>query len=245
MKRVLFLLLVLFLVAASAYARVGGGESYSGGGSSSSGGRGGGSDGGDAELLYYLFRFLLWLTMEYPAIGIPVDIVVVILLVRWWRRKNSGEILTISTVTNAGATPERLDALRKFDPNFSEITFSDFCYSLYAKAHYARGTGDLERYAPYLSENAREALRTRGSAEVTGVIIGSMTITSVRGLDTPTVTVTILFESNYTENGETAYVKEQWVLERKRDILSPPPEKAKADHCPLCGAALQTRTDGA
>jgi ribosomal protein S27AE len=41
------------------------------------------------------------------------------------------------------------------------------------------------------------------------------------------------------------YVREQWTLERRRDILSPPPEKAKADHCPRCGAALQTRTDGA
>jgi ribosomal protein L24E len=34
------------------------------------------------------------------------------------------------------------------------------------------------------------------------------------------------------------------MLERQRDILSPPPEKAKADHCPRCGAALRTRTDG-
>lgn len=248
MKRVLFLMLVLLLVVVSADARVGGGESYSGGGSSSSGGSGGGGgDSGDAELLYYLFRFLLWLTMEYPAIGIPVDIVVVIILVRWWRRKNSGEILTISTVTNVGPAPTRLDALRKFDPNFSEITFSDFCYSLYAKAHYARATGDLDRYAPYLSETARIALRQRNRRdlkEVTGVIVGSMTITSVRGLDTPTVTITLRFEANYTEDGMTSYVKEQWVLERKRDILSPPPAKAKADHCPRCGAALRTRTDG-
>jgi hypothetical protein len=231
-------------------ARVGGGESYSGGGSSS--GSGGGSDGGGAELLYYLFRFLLWLTMEYPAIGIPVDIVVLIVIVRWLRRKNTSEVLTISTSPGASGAPARLEGLRRFDPNFSEITFSDFCYSLYAKAHHARGAGDLDRYAPFLSEPARQALRSRNPAglkEVRGVVVGAMTITSVRGLDTPQVTATILYESNYTEVVGTAetsfYVKDQWVLERRRDILSPPPEKAKADHCPRCGAALQTRTDGA
>jgi Tim44-like domain len=249
-RRVLAIVFLLALVVFDAGARIGGGESYSGGGSSSSGsGSGGGSsDGGEAELLYYLFRFLLWLTIEYPAIGIPVDIVVIIVVIRWWRRKNSSEILTISSATGAREAPTRLDALRRYDPNFSEITFSDFCYSLYAKAHIARATGELDRYAPYLSEAARVALRSRNPPrlkEVRGVIVGSMTITNVRGLDTPAVTVTILFEANYTEDDTAYYVKEQWVLERKRDILSPPPEKAKADHCPRCGAALQTRTDGA
>jgi hypothetical protein len=73
-------------------------------------------------------------------------------------------------------------------------------------------------------------------------------VTALRGLDTPQVAVTLSFESNYTEVAEretSYYVREQWILERRRDILSPPPEKAKADHCPRCGAALQTRTDGA
>jgi uncharacterized Zn finger protein (UPF0148 family) len=256
-RRLRPLLLILLLVGSGLLfagpdllARVGGGESYSGGGSSSSGG--GSSDGGGgAELLYYLFRFLLWLTIEYPAIGIPVDIVVLIVLVRWWRRKNTPEVLTISTSPVTSAAPVRLDGLRRFDPNFSEITFRDFCYSLYAKAQYARGAGDLDRYAPYLSEAARQALRSRnpvGLKEVRGVVVGAMSIAGVRGLDSPQVTATIVYESNYTEVAGTAetsfYVKEQWVLERRRDILSPPPEKAKADHCPRCGAALQTRTDG-
>lgn len=246
MRRVLVVLLLLSLfVVVAADARVGGGGSYSGGGSSG----GGDGDGLSAELLYYLFRFLLWLTIEYPIIGIPVDIVVIVIIVRWWRKKNSAEVLTVSTKRTA--KPVKLDELRKFDPNFSEITFSDFCYSLYAKAHHARGAGDLDRYAPYLSEAARVALRSRnvaGLSEVRGIIVGAMQVAGVRGLDAPNVAVTVVYESNYTEvvGGVESgyYVKEQWVLERKRDILSPPPEKAKADHCPRCGAALQTRTDG-
>lgn len=248
----LFLLALCF--AFDLFARVGGGESFSGGGSSG----GGDGDGLSAELIFYIIRFLFWLTINYPAIGIPVDIVVIIIVIRWLRRRNRPEVITISSAPSVStATPTStksaatLDALRGFDPNFSEITFSDFCYSLYGRAHHARGTGALDRYAPYLSTNARNALRVRadgGLREVRGVVVGGFKVTSIRGLDTPTVTVTVIYEANYTEiaaTGDTSwYVKEQWVLERARDILSPPPEKAKADHCPRCGAALQTRTDG-
>jgi ribosomal protein L37AE/L43A len=232
-----------------AVARVGGGESYSGGGSSGGGG-GDGGGGGELELLWLLFRFLLWLTIEYPALGIPVDIIVILAVILWLRKKRGVQSVTIGTSPRA-AGPVRLDALRKFDPNFSEITFSDFCYSLYARAHHARGAGELDRYAPYLSVAARNALRSRGRnvTEVRGVVIGSFRAGSFAGLDTQTVTASVVFEANYTEvspQGEQSwYVREQWTLERRRDILSPPPEKAKADHCPRCGAALATRTDGA
>ncbi len=251
MKKRAWLVLLSLLAAAAAFARVGGGESFSGGGSSG----GGGGDDGAGELVYLVFRLLLWLTIEHPVIGIPVDILVVVAVVRYMKRNRKLEIFTVSSSSAAvpSAAPlVRLDELRRFDPNFCEITFSDFCYSLYARAHDARGRGDLDRYAPYLSETARASLRARnpqGLTEVRGIVIGSFRVAGVRGLDAPTVMTTVAYESNYTEiaaGSETSwYVKEQWVLERKRDILSPPPEKSKADHCPRCGAALQTRTDGA
>jgi hypothetical protein len=236
------LLLFSFAGAVEVLARVGGGQSYSGGGSS--GGGSGGGDGGGAELIWFLFRFLFWLTVEYPVIGIPVDIIVIFAIVKWLRRKPDMSAITIRT-TEAAAAPVRLDALRAFDPNFSGITFSDFCYSLYARAHHARGAGDLDRYAPYLSAAARNALRSRGTQEVKGIVIGSFRVASLAGLQSQTVTANVVYEANYTEGEQSWYVREQWVLERRRDILSPPPEKAKADHCPRCGAALATRTDGA
>ena len=43
----------------------------------------------------------------------------------------------------------------------------------------------------------------------------------------------------------TYYVRERWELERKRDVLSPPPAQATALHCPRCGAPLQKDTVGA
>lgn len=244
--------LLLLAVAVSAVARVGGGDSYSGGGSSG-GGSGGGSGDGGGELVWLVLRFLIWLTFEHPAIGIPVDICVVIGFVMW-KRRNGGKdvrVVRVGTASPSARRTPRIDGLRRFDPNFSEITFSDFCYSLYARAHHARGIGDLKRYTLYLSDEARRTLAStspRGLREVRGIVIGSFRILGIHGLESPHVTVTVEYESNFTEiseDGEQSwYAREQWQLERKRDILSPPPEKAKADHCPRCGAALQTRTDG-
>ena len=242
-------LALLFACVSVAHARVGGGESYSGGGS----GSGGGGGGGGGEILYLVFRLLFWLTIEHPVIGIPVDIVVVIIVIRWG--KSSGDstttVLFHATAVNSGALPltDKLDGLRRFDPNFSEIVFSDFCYSLYGRAQEARGAGDLDRYAPYLSDAARNALKARnpeGLKEVRGVVVGSFKVAGAR-LDT-TVVVGVEYETNLTEvtaTGQTSwYAIERWTFERQREILSPPPEKAKAEHCPRCGAALRTRTDG-
>jgi hypothetical protein len=90
-------------------------------------------------------------------------------------------------------------------------------------------------------------------AEVKGVIVGSMQVTGVDGLNTPLVRIGLIFETNYTEvvgkDGEpeemSYYVRERWDLERKRDLLSPPPGKATALHCPRCGAPLQQDSVGA
>lgn len=103
MKRRGSLLLVLMamvlLAAVAANARVGGGSSYSGGGSSSGGGSGGDGDGS----LDLLFRFLFWLTIEHPAIGIPVDI---LLVVGFLRAKRSGVRPSFfASAKNEGLTP--------------------------------------------------------------------------------------------------------------------------------------------
>jgi len=249
--------LCALLIALPLFARVGGGDSYGGGGSSGGGSGSGGGDGGGGELIWLAIRFLFWLTVNYPAIGIPVDIVVIIAVVRWLRKKEAvAAVFNATTKARKEAGETRaavttLDGLRRFDPNFSNITFADFCYSLFACAHQARGAKTLVQYAPYMSGSSRQQIASRnpqGLQEVKNIVIGAMRIDAVRGLDTALVTVSVAFEANYTEvaaNGEKSwYVRERWTLERQRDILSPPPEKAKADHCPRCGAALKTRTDG-
>jgi endogenous inhibitor of DNA gyrase (YacG/DUF329 family) len=262
----------LALFPVEALARVGGGSSYGGG---SHGGGGGGGDGG---AIIGIVRILLWLTIEYPAIGVPVDIVVVgavVYRLGWGGRKASetfssarletstGSIMSPLGLDTAGPAPESFNRgfaqLRKFDPNFSEIVFTDFCYALYGKAHDARGHGPntLDQFSPYLSEAARKSLLQRnvsGLREVKGIIIGGMTVADLRGLEAPIVHITLSFEANYTEvvstnNGPakemTYYVRERWQLERKRDVQSLPPAQATALHCPKCGAPLQKNTVGA
>ena len=247
----------LILFSSEVWARVGGGQSYGG-----RGGSGGGSSDGGA--IVGVVRVLLWLTIEYPAVGIPVDIAVVGFVVYRFARAGSKKAEQFSstrteTSAEAAAFPLGLDTaaaqsdfsrefaqLRKFDPNFSEIVFTDFCYALYAKAHDARGHGAnaLDQFSPYIGEAARKSLLQRNPAglrEVKGIIVGGLKVEDVRGLETPTVTINLVFETNYTEvvspngsgatgktNEMTYYVRERWQLERKRDVLSPPPAQATA-----------------
>lgn len=263
---------VLVLLAVDAFGRVGGGHSY-GGGSRSSGGSGGSGGSGDGGAIVWLIfeaiRLLVYLTIEYPLIGIPLDIVILVGIVYFIRQRGkrmttgfSSMATAVQQATAAAASPEMVtrsfEQLKKFDPNFSEIVFTDFCYALYGKAHDARGGGapKLDLFSPYLSESARTALLQRnppGLQEVKGIIVGAMRVEQVQGLETPTVQVRLFFESNYTEvmqpnvqpSEMTYYVNEEWELERKRDVLSPPPAQATALHCPRCGAPLQRDTIGA
>jgi hypothetical protein len=257
-----FVALVLAtLLASEVWARVGGGGSYGGGGGSGGGGGGGGDAGALIYLLFQILRLLVWLTIEYPYIGIPLDILVVGGLIWWFFRRSQISTNPI-TVSNTPVVAEaRLNVnqawarLRRFDPNFSEIIFTDFCYALYARAQHER-TGKMDLLSPYLSASARANLLKRNPPdllEVAGIIVGSMQVTDVRGLDTPMISATVEFETNYTEvtkqnrdrGGMTYYVREQWRFERRREVLSPRPEEAIALHCPKCGAALMKDTNGA
>jgi hypothetical protein len=266
------LILIALAPFAPVLARVGGGQGYGGGG----GGGGGGDGGGLIYLIFQLVRLLIYLTIEYPAIGIPLDIIVIAAVAYYFLRPTRGKVSSWSSSTCAdtsagepislGLTPGRspqavsreLMQLRRFDPNFSEIIFTDFCYALYSRAQHARGDGTLENLSPYLSAEARASLLSlnpKGLREVAGIIVGSMQVADVRGLSSPMVQISVDFETNYTEiTGEgasdaarqmTYYARERWQLERRRDVLSPPPAQSVALHCPRCGAALQKDTAGA
>src|SRR3954471_20080146 len=191
----------LGLLATDVFARVGGGQSYGGG---SGGGDGGG---GAGALIYLLVRFLLWLTIEHPAIGIPLDIIVIALVIYWFAKPSTKSVAVTSTsiiAPDAVATvaqqqrgvQQEFNRLRRFDPNFSEIIFVDFCYALYGRAHEARGRGAqaLDELSPYLSDAARASLRQLNAPNlkaVQGIIVGAMQVADVRGLDQPTVQITV------------------------------------------------------
>jgi ribosomal protein L37AE/L43A len=256
----------LLLLAVAALARIGGGQTYSGGGrsSSSSGsssgsssrsssspsyhpssGGGGGSSGyssgggsGGGDLNCGCVALLLFVVVFF----------VIVAAIAKERQPN----VTVTAEPPPDKPAADLSQLRRFDPNFSEIVFADFCYSLFARVYEARGRGRLADYAPYVSADVRAGIVRYAPAGLTSIdeiVIGSFNVADVRGLDRPQVEVDLEFEANYTETAAGTvrrwYVSERWTLTRARDILSPIPEKARAEHCPKCGAPLQTRSDGA
>jgi hypothetical protein len=257
---------VLLSAAAAHAARPGGGSSYSGGGggSRSSGGGGsysgggshssGGGSGGDEAA-----GALLLLCFEHPALGIPIAIVVVIVLVvraRWGASSSGVEWSTTSPAFTpmpggraGGASHEpppraALEGLRRTDPAFSVVVFEDFVYFLYAEMHRARGASGVEALAAYLSDEARASLRNDGRvAEVTGIIIGAMSYEDVEIEPSGEARVVLHVESNYVERyrpqGEQRfYVSERIVLTRAAGARSRTPDKARILTCPNCGGPL-------
>lgn len=265
MRRVVLLIVIALLLAVAAQARIGGGQTYSGpssGSSRSSGGGGGGggsSYGGGGSSSYTPSDYGSSSSSSSSSSGAQLDgcvvalifFIIVVFIVAQVISKQ-GESTEVMVVDQPAALPRAaadMSALRRFDPNFSEIVFTDFCYSLFARVYEALGRGELDRYAPYVDSGVRNGLKAyaTGVTSVDEIVIGSFAIISFRLGEI--VQTQVEYEANYveTKNGAArrCYIRDRWTLTRSRDVLSPTPEKAKAEHCPKCGAPLETRTDGA
>ena len=101
--------MLLFICCAEASARVGGGQSY--------GGKGGGGSGGDGAggaliwLVFQLVRMLIFLTIEHPLIGIPIDILLLVGIVYYFSRRAqrmAGAVSSYSTASTSVAQPNEL-----------------------------------------------------------------------------------------------------------------------------------------
>jgi hypothetical protein len=94
---------------------------------------------------------------------------------------------------------------------------------------------------------ARSAARY--PVQVTGVVVGAQRLVSVTGLDQDHVSITVGFESNYTERYAAPspemgfYAAETWQLTRRRDAKSRPPDKIMAFHCPSCAGPVEGSQD--
>ena len=111
-------LVTISLTAGDALARVGGGQSYGGGGS------GGGGGGGGGALVYLLIRFLLWLTIEHPLIGIPVDVFVIVIVIYWFVRPKSQSVSagSLSVVTAPDAVATAAQQQQGIQRSFNHLT---------------------------------------------------------------------------------------------------------------------------
>src|SRR6478609_10919129 len=132
----------LLLYSVSAWARPVGGHTYSGGSSrsssSSSSGGGGGGGGGDASGL--IFQLTL-LCIQYPALGVPLLILVILFFVgkavvgagqKGWSTTTPDVQAVERVERTARVGRAELDTIRALDPGFSLVLFEDFVYMLYA-----------------------------------------------------------------------------------------------------------------
>ena len=246
---------------AAATARPGGGQGYSsptGGGDSDSD-----DDGAAYVVVFELLRLAFQVTARYPAAMWPVWGVLAGIAVLWVRSlpdPATGDWTVGALKASEEAPPPvALERLRNLDPEFSTVLFEDFVYTLYARAHEARGHGRLQDLGAYLSPEAQRGLAeiTTGRVEgVEGIVIGALRYGRVTGLAPDNasgrVAVDVAIEANYTETlpGQAGversafWVREQWVFSRQQSARSLPPARLRSLGCPGCGAPAASRDPG-
>jgi predicted lipid-binding transport protein (Tim44 family) len=250
-------ILAAILPVGDAFARVGGGQSYGGGGSSGGSFGVGGGGHGDGGLIY----LLIWLIFRHPYIGIPVVAAVVIFKLvtmnsganKVYRSQGpSGGSSLGSPARSPGPRSGGLrlaEAVRQWDPNFSEPAFLDFVQVVYARAQQERAGGHLDVLAAYLADSVREQLlaQSRGVTSVRDVIFGATVLSGARRAGSD-IQADVFFETNYTELRGTSekqlLVSERWTFKKSASTLSPAPERLVALSCPGCGNPTETRPDG-
>ena len=218
-----------------------------GGGSSGIGGGGvpmpiGGSRGGGhfgLGLLVFLF--------------VMVFVVIILVVVARQLKGSGGTPPPVQPETGVDLAAQ-MAALRQADPNFSEVLFIDFVNTLYARAQEARGKGIVDNLTPYIDDPSRGVLASLGTAangltEVAGVVLGTSKIVDISNMQEGTG-ITVYFEANYTETAQggaqtSYYTEERWRFWRQAGVLSLPPGKIDAIHCPKCGGPLERNADGA
>lgn len=250
------------LFAASALARPGGGQTFSAPG----GGGSGGGDGGEIAGL------VIYLVLHHPTVGVPLLVVVagVVLYVRFQQKRHPSWSVGGHPVASAlvgdliggPSTPpapagrpvpgarSRLEAIaRAHDPDFSLVSFEDFAYALFGRAHALRGAGPIDALSAFFTPDAltRFARGSDAVARVEAIVVGDMLIegASPPSEDHPFLSASVQLEANSTEVGadgrERAYwVRERWRLRRHRDARTKPPEAISVERCPSCGAGLET-----
>jgi predicted lipid-binding transport protein (Tim44 family)/endogenous inhibitor of DNA gyrase (YacG/DUF329 family) len=244
----------LLLGTAPVWARVGGGQSFSGGHSGGGSGGGGGGGGGGADLIWLLIQ----LVFNVPQLGVPL---LAIVLIVWYFNMASGGGGDAATFVSQAVPPpeetgpppqDEIDALRRIDPNFSEMLFLDFVQLLYVRFHEERGQHALQKLAPYvdaiLLQNVERDTTERGVIKVENILVGASRVSEVR-TGSEGVVVNVTFESNFgeiTNRGPLPpqYLVERWMFTRKAGVLSKGPDEMLKLGCPNCGNPSELKADG-
>lgn len=147
------------IILAITLARAGGGQGYSGGGGGGGGFGGGSSGGGDGDggfLIYLLIRLIF----EYPAVGIPLTLIVIGFFVYAGYKGNdvrkSSVIRRGVAAEDVSRQPEYVAAIRRNDPAFDAPILLDRVRRAFVKIQYAWSKQDLSDVRPFISDAVYE-----------------------------------------------------------------------------------------
>lgn len=253
-------MLLLGVTAATAWARAGGGDGYGGG--SGGGGSGGGGSGGDGIglLLYFLIR----LCVEYPVIGVPLTIIVIVLFVVGGQKGQSAyQRNVIYRGQGAGEgnlQAEALRALQQADPGFNLAAFRTRLTDAFGKIQEAWCEQRLELVRPFVSDGIHERfslqlmeqkdLGYRDHMEDLNVTSCQLAqLVSSGSYDALTVRFTASARDYRVDAKTGTYLSgsraetpfaEYWTLLRRRGAQTKAGAKGLFEgHCPNCGVAVE------
>ncbi|MBI5525099.1 MAG: TIM44-like domain-containing protein [Deltaproteobacteria bacterium] len=256
--------LVALALAPPAAARVGGGESFGGGG------------GGDGDILdlVFLFIWLLQLCIEYPAVGIPLTIIVIIVLIvgAITGKRKGTDVVQTRTIRKANrmadeagrrASERNMQALKSRDPAFSETAFVERTKKAFLALQGAWSRQDLAPVRQFISAGVKERFdvqfeiqRAQGYRNrMEDVQIQSAEIASVasdRHFDTMNVFVTATAKDDYVDLKTGAVVRhnpdgpfsEYWTFMRRPGAKTLAGGGLVEGKCPNCGAGLALSDTG-
>jgi len=152
--------ILLVLCAVAAFARAGGGEGFGSGGSGGGGRYGGG---GDADLIFFLVELLLRLTIEYPAVGIPLALTIIAVVV--YSAREGGERYVDYTIRRGVVAQDQVrrnraeSALKKRDPAWNSVAMLSRAKTAFALIQEAWSDQKLEKAQAFLSDAIYEKFR--------------------------------------------------------------------------------------
>lgn len=228
-------LIIFLFIPEMTMARPGGGQSYSGGS---------GSGGGDG-----IAGLIFWIILQLPPqISIPLIIIIIV----FYYFKNKREKNHTQTVTSAPTYSNKfnefnnivlsLERLKQRDPDFSRLLFLDFVTSVYHKYYTYIGKPDFKNIKPFIADYIWTQVKNNPlhtQSVISEIVIGNIDLISIYEDETYTGIV-VDIKSNYTKTKagkSTRFVlTERWLFNRKKDVLSKPPEEMRDLKCPNCGA---------
>ncbi len=232
-----------------------------GGGSFGSGPSGGG--GGDGDGIGFLVYLLIRLAIEYPPIGVPLLIAVVVVGAigsrRGWWKHQERTIRRGAKKRARSASVSAAKTLQAGDPAFDEGRFLERVKHAFLKAQRSWCDQDLEPLRPFVSDGVFErfSLQIEEQKEdgwrqgMAGTTVGPLAIVHVEaGAHFDSVTVRIPFRSDVhridLESGKRIsgsrlprnHFTECWTFLRRRGAKTLASDGLLEGQCPNCGALL-------